>query len=118
MLLIVVVAWVFFRASSISDAFTVLSGMAGANGPGDFVQARNAAGWIAACLLVVWCMPNTYEVFSRFHPALAVRPDLVRAAPAALDWHPTRVWAVVMAVMFVAGILAMNKFSPFLYFRF
>ena len=83
----VVVALVFFRSSSISDALSILGSMSGLHGltPHQFVLARQAgfdfdwvgmaeplgpATWILAVLFWVLLAPNSLELLRRFHPAL------------------------------------------------
>jgi alginate O-acetyltransferase complex protein AlgI len=114
--LAVTVASVFFRADSIATAFAMLGGMSGIHGFGttDVV----ALSWLAACLIVVWALPNTYQIFARFRPTLPVRPEIAGAEPRLLAWRPGTVGAVLSGVVFACCAHTINKFSPFLYFRF
>jgi len=112
----VVIAWVFFRADSIGSAGAVLSAMAGQFGRGH-LPPRPALAWFLACFVIVWGLPNTYQVFA--HASLQDRSgDASPPAPRFLVWRPTQAWAVATALALVAGILAITDFSPFLYFRF
>ena len=65
---------------------------------------------------VTFTMPNTYQFFARFDPALwsdeSHKPD--RAVFRALD---ARV-AVILSGMFVLSVLGLSRVSPFLYFQF
>ena len=89
--LVVSVAWVFFRATSMTDAFSVLSGMFGANGivvSDNFSHLLNMNFFLdvvsgdqfvtsletLAYLLTFWCVallaPNSIEIMSGLAPGL------------------------------------------------
>jgi D-alanyl-lipoteichoic acid acyltransferase DltB (MBOAT superfamily) len=112
----VTIAWVFFRADSIDAAFAILGGMSGIHGLGatDVVTLS----WLAACFIVVWALPNTYQIFACFRPTLPVRPEIAGAKPRLLIWRPHTITAVASGALFAYCVLSINKFSPFLYFRF
>lgn len=140
----VVVAWVFFRASSFDAAISMLEAMVGINGvslPEAFApifggsrgalgalgvefslggggQFVSTYGWVIALGLVVFLAPNTQEIMRRWRPAL----DDVRVAgnrttvwPA---WSPSVRWALLMSLVVIAGILSLSHPSEFLYFQF
>jgi alginate O-acetyltransferase complex protein AlgI len=60
-------------------------------------------------------LPNTYQIFSRFEPALGLPLDVSKSrGVVALNW-----WvAIGIATMFVASVLGMSQVSPFLYHQF
>jgi alginate O-acetyltransferase complex protein AlgI len=115
---LVVVAWVPFRADSFGAAAQMMKGMAGLSGIGSVDKPFTSASWITVCLLIVWFLPNSYEIFETIRPTLAPRADLVQKAPAWLTWRPVSVWSIIAASVLVVGILSITQFSPFLYFRF
>ena len=146
--LVVVIAWVFFRAHDIGSAFGMLGSMVGVNGivlPGgignllsgtmnDLVATWGFAFgdigmlfkrpaqsyWIVGSLLFVWLLPNTQQIMSRYEPALMAN----EARPAAplwwylFAWRPARRWAIATALLLVWGILGISRVSEFLYFQF
>ena len=138
--LAVIVAWVFFRATSLEDALAILRGMAGLNGaslPASLAPylgpmrgmlehwgvAFHLGGgtrfvlqylWIALLLPVVMLAPNTQEILGRFEPAL----NVPRAPPTRFTWQPTARWAAVAAVASVCGLLSLTRVSEFLYYQF
>jgi hypothetical protein len=67
--------------------------------------------------IAVWTflMPNTYQIFGRFEPALGL-PDEPTSSGALiwLDWRT----AVILSAMFVLSILQLSHVSPFLYYQF
>lgn len=139
--LAIVVAWVPFRAPTITGAMHILEGMAGMNGTalpavlgarlGEWRAALEDMGvefalgggasfiaawaWIVALLLVARLAPNTQEIMARYEPALEVGAE---RATRHLAWRPTPGWAVATAVVAVGGTLALTRVSEFLYFQF
>ncbi|WP_287982720.1 MBOAT family protein [Piscinibacter sp.] len=132
--LCVVVAWVFFRATTLDSALHVLSAMAGLNGfvlptemkpaleglPGSswvsgygVLQASGGfrqVAWIAVLLAIAWWMPNSQAIIA----ALSQR---VR------DWRTERPsWALLGAgavgVFLLAAINGSHGSSEFIYFNF
>ena len=136
-----VIAWVFFRADTLSDAIAIVQAMAGANGvtlPYRWLDRLGAAGpwlaqqgvvfantatfgggaqlnWIVICTLLVWCAPNTQEILRRFRPALGVEP----AGPARWwQWRPAWPWLAAAAVAGACAVLSLTAISEFIYFQF
>ncbi len=97
----VVVAWVFFRASTLEQAGQVLKAMAGLNGLGSLYSAKMQIGYaftllILAGLAWVNLAPHTWE----------------------LDVKPTWRYGVVFGLLLGAAILAMGKPAAFVYVQF
>jgi alginate O-acetyltransferase complex protein AlgI len=93
------VAWVFFRASSLRAAKDVLEsmvGLQGVNGAGTLKVAPLLAAFIVGGLLWVNLLPNTWEIQPR----------------------PKLRYALLLGIVFAAGLLALSKPSPFLYVQF
>jgi alginate O-acetyltransferase complex protein AlgI len=65
--------------------------------------------------IATFALPNTYQIFRRFQPALGL-PDeaTARGALSRLD----RRVAVVVAGMFLLSVLRLSHVSPFLYYQF
>jgi alginate O-acetyltransferase complex protein AlgI len=116
--LAVVVGWVFFRASSASDAMQLLATMAGAKG---FALPqgleRSLSGWlpsgisfvdhpggtadlmlVALLLVCAVSLPNTQQILAGF--------------------QLRRRWAVGGGVLAALSLMSMNRVSEFLYFQF
>jgi len=94
-----VVAWVFFRATSMRSAVDVLASMAGlkgVSGAGRLPVAPVLAGFILGGLLWVNLLPNSWQV--KLEPKLR--------------------YALVLGLLLGAALLALSKPSPFLYFQF
>jgi alginate O-acetyltransferase complex protein AlgI len=107
----VVVAWVFFRAGSMSSATFVLSRMADPTtvvfGRGEIANAL----FIAVYAAIAWGTPNTQAIMGYDHKNRIVgeningwlrRPGFLTAAAAALAF----------------GVLGISQHSEFIYFRF
>jgi alginate O-acetyltransferase complex protein AlgI len=142
--LAVVVAWVFFRATSIDAALIVLKGMAGLNGiempfnwlakwgiVGEWLSQHGVRfhnsptfadgpllGWIVSGLGIVWLAPNTQQIMERFHPAFNYSHEPRQSMPW-LRWQPTTQWALATVIVAYYGMLYMSSgFSEFIYFQF
>jgi D-alanyl-lipoteichoic acid acyltransferase DltB (MBOAT superfamily) len=136
--LAVVVAWVFFRATSLDAALHMLAGMIGANGivlpiewqaklqhlPGlsglpyadlaTTFHGREELQTLAALLALAWLAPNTQELMRRFAPAL----NAVGDAGGRLLWRPSLGWALAIAALTAIPLLQLNRVSEFLYYQF
>jgi len=121
-LLAVVVAWVFFRATSFDGALAMLAGMAGLNGIGLPTGAESAtASWqgmgLALALLGLSLVaPNSQQIMRHCHPGLApvAAPDRFGG----LVWQPTLRWAAALAVLALASTFSLWSPTEFLYYRF
>ena len=114
--LFVTVAWVFFRATSLEGACSMLRAMAGMNR----VPASQAGDWLAqvqATLAGALVVP----------PALTLLPPLVGLAivwrrvnsnELALRFRPTVAGAVLVALALPLCVLQLARVTPFLYFNF
>ena len=133
--LVVVIAWVPFRAADLDTTGRMLAGMAGLNGValpaaigsrlpqlaelgvafdlGGGTRFVAAWAWIVALFLVARFAPNTQEIMGRFEPALDHDGSSARRG-----WRPTRGWALASASIAVLGVLSLAQVSEFLYFQF
>ena len=126
----VLLAWVLFRAGSLGEALSVYRGMFGGNAgaplaAGDiFVQLRESGAPRCALLLAIaWLAPNTQQIMGRLRIVLETYSEH-RAEPIAgngwwrLAWKPNAAWALAMAAVSLASLVAMSGSSRFLYFQF
>lgn len=146
--LVVVVAWVPFRADSIATASVLFASLFGLNGftlPLHYAQSLDgllgrasefgvtfgatttyAGGWqliwIATCLAFVWFLPNTQEFMRFYRPALVIlgQDYRVSSLPRWCAWRPTWTFGTIWGL--VAGYLfflaIQGKSGEFIYFRF
>ncbi len=127
-LLLVLIGWVVFRATDVSQAFAVYGGMIGMNGlVGDpllwlsVTRESLALALVAAC--VVFIEPHLHAAFSAPPgDALTVRADRAPAGGGAMTNGMAMQLATTMAVLVIGTVtilkLAEQSFSPFLYFQF
>jgi hypothetical protein len=139
--IVVVAAWVPFRAPTMAGAMRILEGMAGLNGVSlpnalgvrlgglrpllesygiDFALGGGSAfvfGWLWIVVLagIAFLAPNSQEMIGRWRAALDAEP---LRAPRLLAWQPTAGWAVTTGVVAAAGTLALSQVSEVLYFQF
>lgn len=114
----VVVAWVFFRSPDVKTAnqivYTMFFGSA-TNQP--WHLDYKLLGIMLISMLIVWLLPNAYQLLSRYKPALIGK--MPQSPPKKrLLWQPTIVWNFFMALIFVLGMTFVQTSSVFLYFRF
>jgi alginate O-acetyltransferase complex protein AlgI len=107
----VVVAWVFFRADSISSAVYVLSRMADptqiAFGRGEMVYIVFIIGYAA----IAWLAPNTQAIMGYDHKNRTVGEALGA-------WQRRPMFLYATAAVLAFGILGIQQHSEFIYFRF
>ena len=137
----VVIGWVFFRATTLDGALTILSGMAGLNGlsipAGILAQLGSLAEvlaelgvtasvgggtvliqtwlWSLVLLVIALTAPNAYELFYR---VLQSETKLREIPSLQSQWQPNRRWAFCCAFLLLAGLSTLGQVSEFLYFNF
>src|ERR1700760_319804 len=107
----VVVAWVFFRADSLSSATFVLSRMAD---PTNIVFGRGEmanAMFIAVYAAIAWFAPNTQEIMGYDHKNRVIGESLN-------GWLRRPGFLYAAAVTLAFGVLGISQHSEFIYFRF
>jgi D-alanyl-lipoteichoic acid acyltransferase DltB (MBOAT superfamily) len=109
--LVVVIAWIPFRAHSLHGAVHDLRGMAGLNGVSELPGAEITA-WLGGGLAIVWFLPNTQELLAKYSPAW----DTV--SPTRLQWRYSTLAGVAAGVLVACSILLLSRTSEFLYFQF
>jgi alginate O-acetyltransferase complex protein AlgI len=141
----VLLAQVFFRAASVSDARDMIMGLMGQRGAGTgkiVIAARMASlgGWPVRMLMrrglveigstseqiysvirfpvaafIIFAMPNSQEIMGRFEPAPNFTP---RPMKWPFSWHPSPGWAAVTAIGFFWCLGMLGNTHRFLYFQF
>jgi len=123
----VIVAQVFFRATSVHDAIRFLKGMLGAYG----VFGSTPAPWSPAFVnphlvifhgvilvglyLVIWTMPNSLQLLDSYKPTLSkIRLD----SAVSFECKPTLIWGVVLGLVGTIALLEITGMTEFIYFRF
>jgi len=147
-MLVVVIAWVPFRAESLDGAMAVLGAMVGSNGfalpeaylahlnrlagLGDQLQAQ---GWVFGdtklfkgikevsalllLILIATLLPNTQQFMRRYRPALETyHGEIQRLRYRWLEWRPTLGWVVFIVCLSSISISMLSRASEFLYFQF
>ena len=124
----VLLAQVFFRASSAGAAVAMVGGALGRHhSPLDPATLTNAPSFapptaaflpIVFGLAIVWFLPNTQQILARFHPAFELSPSDRREGALRILWQPTLAWGVGLGLVFFAVLVKMENPSTFLYFQF
>jgi alginate O-acetyltransferase complex protein AlgI len=107
----VVVAWVLFRADSMTSALSILSRMADptkvAFGRGEMAYAL----FILVYAVIVWFAPNTQTIMGYDHATRTVGEALA-------VWQKRPLFLYATATVLAFGILGIQQHSEFIYFRF
>lgn len=120
---VVVIAWVFFRAESLPAAQGMLSAMAGAGEPAQWVDVFKELApsrffaYLTVGLVIVWGFPNMYQLIEMFENNTVLQ-GVDRQKIAATLVVPA---AVIVSVLFCVSLTAnfgVNVISPFIYFQF
>ena len=130
----VVVAWVFFRASDMDAALTMLNAMAGGKGiaaPSALSQSApdlslstasvdSGIGLGVACLLLLlaWFAPNTQQITGYVGPEGVYGSGVTEPGPTTLRWNASWRWAIFIGILFAASLMLMSRVSEFIYFQF
>jgi D-alanyl-lipoteichoic acid acyltransferase DltB (MBOAT superfamily) len=121
--LAVLVAQVYFRASSLHEAGEILRGMIGFHGwshPRSYqiMDSHPSIRW-ACCLgvlfMVVWTMPNSLQILRLYEPTLS---KLRSTSLVQFAWRPTLAWSLATAVVAFVALLEITGVTEFIYFRF
>jgi D-alanyl-lipoteichoic acid acyltransferase DltB (MBOAT superfamily) len=107
----VVIAWVFFRADSLSTAIYVLGRMAD---PTNIAFSRLEIAqtiFIMVYAAIAWFGPNTQEIMGYDHHKRTVGRELSA-------WQMRPLFIYVTAAVLAFGILGIQQHSEFIYFRF
>ena len=121
----VILAQIFFRSTGIRSALSIVAGMLGLH-HGVAVTAVNAnynppLGSIlpiAVAFCIVWGLPNTQQILSRFKPAIELAPSDRETPGLHWWWHPTPAWGLALGAFFLAVLIKMENPTTFLYFQF
>lgn len=112
----VLVADIFFRATSTSDAVSILRAMLGLHGLSPWHEdVLSYALPLFVLLPVVWLLPNTQEILGQAKSVRAGILDLLRVR---LRWKADLVWATSLGIIMVGVLCFMVDTTQFLYFQF
>ena len=100
-------AWVFFRARTVSDAIAYLSGIFSSS-LWDFPEFKDVAPGIVTLLLILFM--QTIEWHGREHPFALARLGL--------KWKRPFRWLFYAFILFLIGMYMKTKDIPFIYFQF
>jgi hypothetical protein len=84
----------------------------------EFRWSESSALWLLLVGSIAFLLPNTYQLFRSFRPALVERPFEDTVSKPRLHWQPTSRWAICLSLMLLTAILRIRELSPFIYFQF
>jgi D-alanyl-lipoteichoic acid acyltransferase DltB (MBOAT superfamily) len=121
------VSVVFFRGDNLRSSLVILRSMSGMNSQGPIAHPYSDPGSaipllllakVAAGLTIVWALPNTQQILTRFRPSLEPRAWNDERVPGLLRWAPTTAWSFGVASLMFACLVHLGDASTFLYFQF
>jgi len=121
----VVIGWVLFRAGSWDGFIAMLLGMSGMNGVNPPINSPDI-NWksvyviLAGLTFIVWAMPNTSQIMSRYQPTLkmGLSSDSPIWKPLNWKWRLNTTGAYITAIVLIVGLSMMSRVSEFLYYQF
>ncbi|NNL86588.1 MAG: MBOAT family protein [Myxococcales bacterium] len=119
--LVVMLAWVFFRATDFASASLMLSSLAGMGDLPEIAVLDAKDGTLALLppLAIALFAPNTQQIFGAFLPRLERDPEIATPSlPRLFRWRPSPAWAVALAGAAAWAILQLGGVNEFLYFNF
>jgi len=70
-------------------------------------------------MLIMFLAPNTQQIFYCHNPAFEIyKGEIKRMSVTAMEWHQTRYWAVLIAIIGAYGCFGGSGVTRFLYFNF
>lgn len=106
--ILVVIAWVFFRANDLTSAMIIISAMFGFGEGADLVSNFISTAWIAVGLTIVWTLPNSNQIINKLFTS-----EITKSG-----WNLKIVLPMLIGLSFWLCILMLDKKSEFLYFQF
>ena len=115
--LAVLIAQIAFHARSLRYGAATIAqmvGLHGVAGPAAPIALFDILP-VAAAMALVWLAPNTWQLMAPHDPALTT---LDRIEPSRVHIRFTVGWALVLGVVFYAGLFNIQGEQPFIYFQF
>lgn len=115
---------VIFRAHDWASAMALAQAAIGLSPHASISDiGRGIAPLFPVYLFIVWCLPNTLEIFRHQRPALHMDEfisdyDKPRWYDGLITFTWSVRWAISSAVTFVVAWFALSNLSPFIYFQF
>ncbi len=123
----VVVAWVFFRSSTLDQAGLILAGMVGLNGLGLRVEMPpgllanpiwDAVGLSIVLLVIVNVLPNTQQFMRLYRPVLRSAFRRTENYLREWVWRPSFQYVCFVAALGLFAVSQLEYRQSFIYFRF
>jgi alginate O-acetyltransferase complex protein AlgI len=116
--LAVTIAWVFFRADSLTSAGHILAAMFDPQALRTRTVASSFLLLEVALLVVVWLAPNSQQLLGSHLKVCEVDQPLIDKDPSPWRWQPTLPWLVATGGIFGVAFTALSRSGEFIYFNF
>jgi hypothetical protein len=138
----VTVAWVFFRADTVSTGLEMVKGMFLLNGfafPLRYYEVLGPIGqmiegigvpiepvmitlsstvWLPVLLIICWFLPNVQEYMAAYRPSLDSFDEDKMKMNRWFRWSPSLRGAFIITIVAMLGITALHNVHEFIYFKF
>ena len=111
----VCLAWVFFRAETLTASGVMFEALFQGHIINFLVLDKALLIWLCGLSFIAFFLPNTQQFFSSYSPSL---DKVTYIDKFKITWSPNMVWGGVVGLMFVISVLMMSGESEFLYFQF
>jgi alginate O-acetyltransferase complex protein AlgI len=118
--IVVIIAWVVFRADDFTAAVSMLQSMFMWNSDIDtslmtavIEKSHKAFYHLTALLLVIWLLPNTQQITGS-----GIGGHYKLATNKRMTWKPSIVWLAIITVMLIWALSRISEVSQFLYYQF
>jgi hypothetical protein len=93
------------------------------SGPGaadwmSIINMHRALPEVLLGLAIVWGLPNTQQILTKFKPSLQKTAWNQEGVPRLLLWSPSTGWALAVGLLFFMVLVELQQPSTFLYFQF
>ena len=119
---LVVIGWVFFRATTMHAANGLIASMFGfgaapAIGSPLLIKSKEWI-WLAGLLAFVWFLPNVAQLAREYQPYPVILREGWQPRYGWQRWKLSPAWAYFTGIALAAALLSLSRASEFLYYNF
>jgi D-alanyl-lipoteichoic acid acyltransferase DltB (MBOAT superfamily) len=119
---LVVIGWVFFRATTMHAANGLIASMFGfgaapAMGSPLLIKSKEWI-WLVGLLAFVWFLPNVAQLARDYQPYPVILKEGWKPQYAWQRWKLSPAWAYFTGIALAAALLSLSRASEFLYYNF
>jgi D-alanyl-lipoteichoic acid acyltransferase DltB (MBOAT superfamily) len=120
--LLVSVGWVFFRASDLPTAFSIINGMIGLNSTQQITElTKGIVLAFPVYFIIIWALPNSIEIMKKYNVSSSKQKfntQKLSIYKNILCFRMTPIWGFISIGLFIVSWFSLSSLSPFIYFQF